>query len=358
MSTSTVPNATSRIKLKKKMPFIIAVVLILTFLLGFAAPASAAPVCEIVDTDGSTVLQQYTDLADALDDVSDGQTIRLLADIDYNSNILVDGISVTFDVTGYVLNVTSAQGHTLKVEMFGEVNLIGGGTGEFNVICQDLLGNGVFVSNGKATVTSVTSSGFGVYVIGLGSAVTVSGGVMSARSGITTELDSVVSVGGDVLSGGSNSITAGNSSSVTVGGSVTGGISSTYSATVNVGGDVSNSGGSHGVYTDTGATVTVGGNVVGNVTGVRAIGDSFIDVDGDVTGNVVGVQVKDSIVNVGGDVTSNTVGVQADNSTVNVGGDVISDTIGIQADDESEVTVDGVITVPVDTIYIEINGSY
>ncbi|MCL2863346.1 MAG: hypothetical protein FWE54_04585 [Methanimicrococcus sp.] len=304
-------------------------------------------VCEIVETG-----VRYHDLADALDDVLTGQTIKLLVDLDYNSGIFVDDIKITFDVTGYVFNVTSTQGDALEVTgAGGEVNLIDGGTGEFNVICRDSSKGGVnATAGGNAMVTNVMSDGFGVYANR--ASVTVSGNVTGAAGGVSAELDSVISVGGDVASSGSRGVAAGNSSSVTIGGNVTGDVAVYYGAIADIGGDVTNSSGSHGVHAFIDATVTVGGNVTGNMTGVWATGNSFVDVVGDVTGNGIGVQAEDSIVDVGGDVTGNNIGVQAIDSIVSVDGDVTSNDIGLNAH-YSLINVGGDVTGDSAGVYLE-----
>ena len=58
-------------------------------------------ICEI-DT---TPVTWYNDLADALSDVLDDETIKLLTNINYNTGILISDKSFTFDVNGFVLNV-------------------------------------------------------------------------------------------------------------------------------------------------------------------------------------------------------------------------------------------------------------
>jgi len=85
--------------------------------------------------------------------------------------------------------------------------------------------------------------------------------------------------------------------------------------------------------------VNIGGNAVatnGTSDGVHANHNATITVDGDVTGGTTGVKSVGSIVTVGGDVT------------VNSG-------VGVYAEDDSEVTIDGVITVPAGVTYIEID---
>jgi len=94
-------------KKKKALSMLLVLAMVFSLFTSMPLTASAAgEVCEIVDTDGIAVVAQYNDLTDALAAVQDGQTIRLLADIDYGSGITIIGKSITFDVNGYVLNVT------------------------------------------------------------------------------------------------------------------------------------------------------------------------------------------------------------------------------------------------------------
>ena len=174
--------------IKKMMPFAIEAVLILTLFICFAAPASAEYVCEIVGGD------LYEDLGDALADISNqgGGTIQLLQDIDHESDIYIEDISVTFDVNGFILNVICREpdftvwGNALEVNG-GEVLLIDTSPsedGEFNVISYAGYGSGVYVYNdGKVEVTSATGVECGV-VAHDGATVTATGDVFGSRYGV------------------------------------------------------------------------------------------------------------------------------------------------------------------------------
>ena len=71
---------------------------------------------------------QYGTLDDALSAVLDGQTIRLLRDIDYNGGIAIEGMGIVFDLNGFDLNVESASEIGLEVRNGGMLALTGNGS--------------------------------------------------------------------------------------------------------------------------------------------------------------------------------------------------------------------------------------
>jgi hypothetical protein len=153
--------------------------------------ADVTAVCMI----GATL---YADLGTALAAEGSAKTIKLLADIDYNTGIGISGSSLTFDLNGHTLNVTSSTGHALSVTN-GRVDMVG--AGEFNVTSS--AGDGVHVeNNGYAALTSATSTkaeGYGAYASGSGSRVEVAGDAIATGSGAVAAKASgggVVTVGG------------------------------------------------------------------------------------------------------------------------------------------------------------------
>jgi hypothetical protein len=119
-----------------------------------------------VDAAVPTVVYEVSDtseLSSALETLHNGQggTVRLLEDIDYPFGILVDGVSVCFDLNGKTLNVTEAAGHGLTVKNGGRVTL--SGAGELNVKTISSLSCGVYAdgSGSRAEVTHVELTGFG-----------------------------------------------------------------------------------------------------------------------------------------------------------------------------------------------------
>ena len=84
---------------------------------------TADEVCEI---DGVP----YETLDEALAAVADGETIRLLADIDYESGILINGKAITFDLNNHTLEVVNT--HSTGLHAINAVVSLEG-TGEFNI---------------------------------------------------------------------------------------------------------------------------------------------------------------------------------------------------------------------------------
>ena len=111
----------------------------------------AAKVWEVSDDEG---------LENALGSFRDGDTIKLMANIDYDKGIAIDGKTVTFDVDGYILNVKNSieNGTGLNVMNGGKVFLTG--SGALNV---EGYRYGVQVhsnnANSEATVTKATAIG-------------------------------------------------------------------------------------------------------------------------------------------------------------------------------------------------------
>ncbi len=234
-------------------------------------------VCEIIGGVGYSTLDQ------ALAAVQDGETIRLLKDINYSSCIVVRDKSITFNLNGFDLNVVNetATGEFhevsgLYVEGNAEVNLEG--EGEFNV----------------------TGGWFGVYAEGSDDtqqtvSVTVTNATGILQDGVAAQC-ATVTVREDVTSHGSA------------------GVWTAHNAIVIVEGDVQAYGDSIvGVRSDTDATVTVKGNVTvegSDSVGIEAGEGGDVTVDGNVTvsgSNSIGVYLlpvagRPSIVTLNGEI--------------------------------------------------------
>ncbi len=165
------------------------------------------------------------ELKDALDNLSDGDTIKLAANIDYNDSITISK-EVTFDVGQYTLNIIATEYNYLTgLEVTGSVSLIST-TGELNVTGSRI---GVMVRNGEAASTTVTNATAtqpdgigihatsvqpktssvvvqgnvnaphtGVYAFGSGCTVTVRGNVLAKTVGTEAESDAMIVVLGSV----------------------------------------------------------------------------------------------------------------------------------------------------------------
>lgn len=121
----------------------------------------------------------------ALGSIIDGSIIKLIADFNYSSGILIDGKSITFDLGSYTLNISSITGPGLEVKNGGQLKLVG--TGAFNVESTGTgntgIYNGVVARAGsKATVTNARTTntyGRGAYAEDDGAVITVLGNVES-----------------------------------------------------------------------------------------------------------------------------------------------------------------------------------
>ena len=294
----------------------------------FAAENVVVPgaVCEISGV-------QFSDFTDALAAVKNGETIKLLADINYNSGIEIDGISVTFDLDSqHTLNVTNARGDGLAVINGGEVKLEGEilGTAEFNVV-------GTYYMGAPQTA--------GVYANGIGVSAAVSNAtcVGAYGNGAYAENEAIIKVTGNAWGGDNGS-----------------GVDARTRAFVEVLGNAGRSGALestsevvsviYGVYARTGATVKVYGNIL------YARGYCLIARDEDTS-----VFVGGSVI-VGGINSSSTgYGIWAmDGAIVEVMGDVetISDSgVGVRVQGvNSEVIINGTIATPVGGVYIMLSS--
>ncbi|MGE5613640.1 MAG: S-layer homology domain-containing protein, partial [Bacillota bacterium] len=248
-------------------------------------------VCEIVGG------AQYTDLGDALDVVQDGQTIRLLADIYYNSGIEIEGMDITFDLAGHTLEVVdpSSGGAGLWV-MDGAVTYVDStGLGEFNVTGEDA---GVqAMDDGTAMVTNATATG---------------------EEGCGAWADGgSIAVYGDAIATGGHSC---------------------------------------GVLAEAGGSVHVYGDAAGIWCGAYATGDSTVRVDGNAQGEVYGAYADGgsylAVIEIGGNAAATADGgvgacAVGSRSVVTVAGDVAAeatDGVGAFAADGGSITIDGIIT--------------
>lgn len=178
----------------------------------------------------------HASLSDALAVVEDGQTITLLSDINHNQGIIIDGITVIFNLAGYTLNITNYSGAGLEVKNSGGLQLFDD-SGEFNVTGT---GYGVIVGGlSSATVTSISSSDTGAYVSG-GGQLTVNGDVIANAIGVYANgAGSMITVTGSATGGtGGSGADAANGGSVFVGSIIVNGGNHSCGARVETGGNI------------------------------------------------------------------------------------------------------------------------
>lgn len=182
-----------------------------------AAPIGTLAAGEVCQIDGVT----YETLGEALAAVTDGETIRLLADIDYESGILINGKAITFDLNNHTLEVVNSSGTGLHAANDAVVFLEG--TGEFNVTGKTRgvhaeHGASVAVTNAHATF----ADGIGVFA-DTGAMARVDGNATASgdRSlGAYAQDRSRIYVAGDAQGNQYGAVCYGESSQVLVGGDV------------------------------------------------------------------------------------------------------------------------------------------
>jgi hypothetical protein len=315
----------------------------------------------------------YESFDAAILDAVDTDVIVLLDNIDYFETLVIDGISITIETNGFTLDVQTVSGDGLRV-LNGVIDLDASAGGAFNVAAP---GIGVYTNDGYATCTTVSGGNYGIYAEGgevnvfgcvsvagpsaahgvyaaNGAAVTVSGGVTSARYGIQASgLYTAIVVYGDVVATTSYGIYATSTDAGPLGMST----SSMSRASVTVSGDVI-SAYSFALRAET-AVVTVSGNVSCPAgLGIYAESGSDVNIGGNVTCNTYGVYNLSSIVNVEGDVYGGSTGVlsQRAGSETIIPGNLGSRATGASISAGALLMVDGIIDVPKGSAFIKLNN--
>ena len=253
-------------------------------------------VCEIGEI-------QYSTLSEALEAVPSGGTITLLQNITHTKHIMVEKKAINFDLMDYDLLLdTSADvsySPALMVIDGGKVNLIGSGTGEFNIKSYTTAISAIGI-NSKATVHNVVAGdGTGVRMVG---------------SGDYLDSKSTVIVLGSITVGNGNGVSVNaKDGKVVVGGNIVAG---------RVGVDIAS---------NPGTQVTVNGDITvdgdSSIAGIWAYGATTVAVTGNVT--VRG---------------TNCVGVHASGSTIKIDGNVVSSGKGAHSDTNGKVEITGGLT--------------
>jgi hypothetical protein len=282
-----------------------------------AVPAEEPVFFELYDAPATLIeVSSAQELNDALEVIADGGTIRLLADIEYESPLYIGLNHVTIDLNSHTLLVNlnrfEERGVVRPMMIAAGVYVSGGaleleGAGKLNVTAPF---TGVYVSNGgSAEVSNVTvsyeSEGFeeyadysryysGVYAVDDDSRIDVSGNVVvngdDCPGGVYAEEGAAISVG-DVTVTGEESIgvssfensTVAVSGNVTVNGVMTASVLAIYS-TVTVDGDATS--GIFGIIGQAMGTITVHGDVSATADPAMAVMASAggrINVGGNVT---------------------------------------------------------------------------
>jgi len=410
------------------LSILLTLVLVLTMFAAMPLTASAAgEECEITaSTDAvGAPTGLYDTVGDAYNAVSAAGagavvSIKLLGnDISSTSQLLIkDGKKITIDMNGKTLNMNVSGTDAIHIQS-GELTISGDGTfnikvsgiglscmyvdsgtvsvtgkTRINALSESIAGIGVFnggsitktkdaqihasaqryglyVDNGKATVSSVTNTDstgtIGVYVKGGSSEVCVTGDVTAAGdncNGIDVSDDALVDVGGDIKVTGSFStgVNVNNGSIAVALGDSSSGIYGVYGAVVNIGGSITATGASCiGVAVNCGTFIALDDNDIG----ICGTDDTAVNVGGDVTvtgNNGYGVIVRGgSIISSVGYLSAageSISGLAAGSAIAKIAGNVTvtgDNTIGASADGGGNIVIDGTLLGP--SYYVYMGGS-
>jgi hypothetical protein len=225
----------------------------------------------------------YDSLGAALAASISGDTITLLDDITYSSQITLNNKTLTVATNAHTLTIDTTSDAAVRVEQGGVLNLdtTGGGAvnaaGKLYGVCS--------VNGGTATVSSAVATGaagtpgYGIWANGAGS-VTVTGSV-SGDTGANVSGGGHIVIGGNITyrnegvyaTGAGSTVTATSSVSVvnSVSGNTATGVDAENGATISVGGNITAT--NCGAQAKTGSTITVTGNVYGKTVGADATGN-------------------------------------------------------------------------------------
>ena len=262
---------------------------------------TAANVCEIMETG-----TKYATLDMALAAAANGQTIKLLQNIDYTKNnsdpaLRQEGKSGIFDLNGHTLTINNPSGDGIYISLSGRMSFTGGGALNINAKTAGLyLSDSSFASDAGVNVTIISSNDNGI-----------------------TASDATIDIQKGAVTGHSSGIHADQNNTITVNGPVAvTGTTQNHGVhlegagnTVTVGSAEVQSGSGSGVYVKTGGSVAVGsqtspGAVTGKGNGIQTLPGSsraYVTVYGNVTGSgAYGISAGDNAeIKVYGHVTSN-----------------------------------------------------
>ena len=231
--------------------------------------AAAGMTAQILDKDGNSV-KAYSTLAEAVAAAEDGQTVRLLADVEQNAQLAIDK-SITLDLNGKTIKISGYTAEKAQVSVKGNLTIQDSSEAQTGKICSDYTGTAgrvVSVENGgKLTIAGGTIttegmsglSGSAVYIVS-GAEVNMTGGAVKvdAKRG-NVAMNVKGSTGVFTMSGGSVIAEAGDGTETNIT-AIFGSPRSTIQISA---GTVS---GPQAVFAGSSATTITGGNFTGSIT--------------------------------------------------------------------------------------------
>ena len=224
---------------------------------------------QILDKDGNSV-NAYNTLADAVAAAQDGQTVRLLADVEQNTQLIINK-SITLDLNGKTIKISGYTAEKAQVSVKGNLTIQDSSEAQTGKICSDYTGTAgrvVSVENGgKLTIAGGTITTEGMSGLS-GSAVYIASGAEVNMTGGTVKVDAkrgnvAMNVKGStgvfIMSGGSVIAEAGDGTETHITA-----ISGSPRSTIQISaGTVS---GPQAVFAGSSATTITGGNFTGSIT--------------------------------------------------------------------------------------------
>ena len=230
--------------------------------------AAAGMTAQILDRDGNSV-KAYESLAEAVAAAQDGQTVRLLADAEQNSQLSINK-SITLDLNGKTIKISGYTAERAQVSVKGNLTIQDSSKAQTGKICSDYTGTAgrvVSVENGgKLTIAGGTITTEGMSGPS-GSAVFIASGAEVNMAGGTVKVDAkrgnvAMNVKGTtgvfIMSGGSVIAEAGDGTETNITA-----ISGSSNSTIQISaGTVS---GPQAVLAGRSATTITGGNFTGSI---------------------------------------------------------------------------------------------
>lgn len=231
--------------------------------------AAADMTAQILDKDGNSV-KAYSTLAEAVAAAQDGQTVRLLADVEQNAQLAIDK-SITLDLNGKTIKISGYTAEKAQVSVKGNLTIQDSSEAQTGKICSDYTGTAgrvVSVENGgKLTIAGGTIttegmsglSGSAVYIAS-GAEVNMTGGAVKvdAKRG-NVAMNVKGSTGVFTMSGGSVIAEAGDGTETYITA-----ISGSSGSTIQISaGTVS---GPQALFARSSATTITGGSFTGSIT--------------------------------------------------------------------------------------------
>lgn len=219
---------------------------------------------------GESKIKAYSTLAEAVAAAQDGQTVRLLADVEQNTQLTIDK-SITLDLNGKTIKISGYTAEKAQVSVKGNLTIQDSSEAQTGKICSDYTGTAgrvVSVENGgKLTIAGGTIttegmsglSGSAVYIAS-GAEVNMTGGAVKvdAKRG-NVAMNVKGSTGVFTMSGGSVIAEAGDGTETNIT-AIFGSPRSTIQISA---GTVS---GPQAVFAGSSATTITGGNFTGSIT--------------------------------------------------------------------------------------------